>query len=185
MRRVVSMAAGAAALSGIVGGAVIAWRRNPRIGTTFVNSVVNPRLLRRGLAGGPGSELGMLEHTGRRSGIVRLTPIHPEPTPTGFRILVPLGPQSEWARNVLAAGHCRLQLRESVYDLDEPATIPAGEAEDLPGVVRRAMGALGFQYLMLRTFAANPGKLGPAGLEPNTTEQSPQDRQRELVAAAR
>ena len=31
----------------------------------------------------------------------------------------PLGDHSEWARNVLAAGHCRLQLRDVVYELDD------------------------------------------------------------------
>ena len=157
MRRiVVFIAAGA-----VVGGAVVAWRRNPRIGTTFVNSVVNPRLLRRGLAGGAVSEIGTLEHVGRTSGIRRLTPVHPEPTPEGFRIIVPLGSQSEWARNVLAAGHCRLQLHDVVYDLDEPAMIAASGAVDLPLAVRGVFAVLGFQYLTLRRFGANPGTLEP------------------------
>lgn len=162
MRRIVSIIAAPAVLGGVVGGAVIVWRRNPRVGTAFVNSVVNPRLLRRGLAGGGASEIGTLEHFGRRSGGRRLTPVHPEPTPEGFRILVPLGPHSEWARNVLAAGHCRLQLHDLVYDLDEPTMIPAGDAEDLPLAVRGLMLALGFEYLKLRTFGANPGSLEPA-----------------------
>ena len=41
------MIAAAAALGAIAGGGVMFWRRNPRFGTTFVNEVVNPRLLRR------------------------------------------------------------------------------------------------------------------------------------------
>ena len=133
MRRSISIIVTVAALGGLAGATVIIWRRNPRVGTTFVNSVVNPRLLRRGLAGGGASEIGTLEHVGRRSGVRRLTPVHPEPTPEGFRVVVPLGPDSQWARNVLAAGHCRLQLHDRVYDLDEPTMIPASEAEDLPG----------------------------------------------------
>ncbi len=162
MRRVVSLIAAMAALGGIVGGFVVAWRRNPRMGTAFVNSVVNPRLVRRGLAGGGASEIGTLEHVGRASGIRRLTPVHPEPTPGGFRVVVPLGAQSQWARNVLAAGHCRLQLHDLVYELDEPTMVPAGEAADLPRAVRAAMSALGFEYLALRTFGARPGTLEPA-----------------------
>jgi hypothetical protein len=157
MRKIVAVLALVAA----VRLAVRAWRENPRIGTAFVNSVVNPALLRRGLAGGRASEIGTLEHFGRRSGLRRLTPVHPEPTKGGFRVLVPLGPQSQWARNVLVAGHCRLHLHGQVFDLDEPVTVAAAEAGDLPWVVRRLMTALGFQYLYLHTFATRPGDLEP------------------------
>ena len=160
MRRIVGVIAASAA---IASGVVIFWRRNPRVGSGFMNAVVNPRLLSRGMAGGRASEIGTLEHVGRTSGVLRLTPVHPEPTRDGFRIVVPLGPNSHWARNVLAAGHCRLQLHETVYDLDEPAMIPASEADGLPAVVRAAMAGLGFQYLTLHTFSARPGSLEPVG----------------------
>lgn len=159
MRGIVRVGAAAAALTGIACAAVISWRRHPRIGTRFVNSVVNPRLVSRGLAGYGASEIGTLEHVGRRSGTRRLTPVHPERTPEGFRIVVPLGPQSQWARNVLAAGHCRLQVHDHVYELDEPMMLPAAEANDLPWVVRRAMAALGFQYLHLHTLGSSAGTL--------------------------
>jgi deazaflavin-dependent oxidoreductase (nitroreductase family) len=157
MRRFVAIAA----LGAVAGGAVIIWRRNPRIGTAFVNTVVNPRLVHHGLAGSGASEIGTLEHVGRRSGIRRLTPVHPEPTPDGFRIVVPLGSHSEWAKNVLAAGHCRLQLRDVVYDLDEPTVISARDAGNLPTAVRAVMAALGFEYVVLRTFRSSPGTLQP------------------------
>ena len=171
MRRSISIIVTATALGGFAGATVIIWRRNPRVGTTFVNSVVNPRLVRRGLAGGRASEIGTLEHIGRRSGVRRLTPVHPEPTPEGFRVVVPLGPHSQWAQNVLAAGHCRLQLHGLVYDLDEPTMIPASEAEKLPRAVRGAMAALGFQYLRLHTFASHPGRLEPAELDASVSGQ--------------
>jgi hypothetical protein len=161
VRRLTRILAVFAALAIVTYGAVIYWRRNPRLGTTFVNSVVNPGLLRRGLAGGKKSEIGTIEHVGRRSGVRRLTPVHPEPTAEGFRIIVPLGTHSEWARNVLAAGHCRLQLHGVVYDLDEPTIVRPSELDDLPGPVRLAEAGLGFQYLKLRTFAANPGAFEP------------------------
>jgi deazaflavin-dependent oxidoreductase (nitroreductase family) len=154
------------------GAAVIAFRRNPRIGSAFVNTVVNPLLLRRGLVGGATSELGTLEHVGRTSGIRRLTPVHPEPTAEGFRIVVPLGPHSQWAQNVLAAGHCRLQLHETVYELDEPTVISAGDADSLPRQVRSVMGALGFQYLRLRTFASGAGRLEPVVAEAGSAGQT-------------
>jgi hypothetical protein len=159
MRKVVTFLAFPAVTGAAVVAGVGLWRRNPRIGTAFVNSVVNPALLRRGLAGYGRSEIGTLEHVGRVSGVRRLTPVHPEPTPAGFRIIVPLGVRSEWARNVLAAGHCRLLLHDQVLDLDEPAVLDAGQAHDLPWALRRVLAALGFQYLNLRTFASHPGSL--------------------------
>ena len=163
MRKIVTFFAFAAVTGAALVAAVGLWRRNPRIGTAFVNSVVNPALLRRGLAGYGRSEIGTLEHVGRKSGVRRQTPVHPEPTTAGFRIIVPLGMRSEWARNVIAAGHCRLLLHDQVFDLDEPAMVGAGEAQDLPWPLRRILAALGFQYLNLRTFMPQSGRLEIAG----------------------
>ena len=162
MRRIATLMAFPAVTGAALVAAAVMWRRNTRIGTAFVNSIVNPALVRRGLAGYGRSEIGTLEHVGRKSGVRRLTPVHPEPTPAGFRIIVPLGMRSEWARNVVAAGHCRLLLHDQVIDLDEPAMVDAGEAQDLPWPLRRALSTLGFRYLALRTFASHPGSLEAA-----------------------
>ena len=72
------------AIGAVLVGVARSWRRDPRVGTAFVNSVVNPVLLRRGLAGTGRSEIATLEHVGRRSGITRLTPVHPEATQKAF-----------------------------------------------------------------------------------------------------
>ena len=45
------------ALAAALAGGLVFWRHNRRAGTTFVNSVVNPMLLRRRLAGGKTSEI--------------------------------------------------------------------------------------------------------------------------------
>lgn len=139
----------------------LVWRRNRRLGSRFMNTVVNPALIRQGLAGKGRSEIGTLEHIGRRSGIRRLTPVHPEPAGDGFRIIVPLGEESAWARNVLAAGHCRLQLHDMVYDLDEPRLVSPAELDGIAPIARTLEGALGFQYLVLHRFGATPGALEP------------------------
>jgi hypothetical protein len=146
-------------MAAAIGAVLVAWRRDPRIGSALVNTAVNPWLLEHGMAGGPHSEIGPLEHVGRRSGIRRLTPVHPEPTTTGFRFVVPLGAQSEWARNVLAAGRCRVQLHEQVHELAEPRFVSPSELTDLPRVLRAIMTALGFRYLVLETVAVAPGRL--------------------------
>jgi deazaflavin-dependent oxidoreductase (nitroreductase family) len=155
MRKLLVMLAASAALGVVLVGTATTWRRHPRIGTRFVNTVVNPVLVRRGLVGTGGSEIGTLEHVGRRTGVRRLTPVHPEAMPAGFRVMVPLGTQSEWARNVMAAGQCRLTVHGRTFDLDEPRMVDAADAHDLPWVVRRTMAALGFRYLYLRTFTSD------------------------------
>jgi hypothetical protein len=158
------------AVTGAIAGLAVAWVRNKRIGSGFANEVVNPLLVRRGFAGSGRSEIGTLEHLGRTSGIRRLTPIHPVPTETGFRIVVPLGEQSQWVRNVLAAGHCRMQLRDVVYELDEPVLLAAGELPDIAPPVAWILDRLGVEYLLVRRFAEAPGRLAPvaddAGVEP-------------------
>lgn len=160
MRKIVATLAVPVVIGAVLAGAARLWRRNPRVGTAFANTVVNPMLIRRKLAGHERSEIAALEHVGRRSGIRRLTPVHPEATQNGFRIVVPLGTRSEWARNVIAAGHCRIHLHDQVFDLDEPAMVDARDANDLPGPLRRVMSALGFKYLDLHTLAAHRADRG-------------------------
>jgi deazaflavin-dependent oxidoreductase (nitroreductase family) len=160
MKRLLGFVAGLAAL----GGGVLWWRRHPRAGAAWVNRVANPWLVRVGIAGRTRGEIGLLEHVGRRSRIVRVTPVHPVATAEGFRIIVPLGSQSQWARNVLAAGHCRLQVGEEIHELDEPRLISPGLVEGMPAVMGRVMDWLGFRYLALRRFASESGTLDVMGL---------------------
>jgi hypothetical protein len=149
------------------------WRRNPRTGTRFVNEVVDPWLQRRGIVDRSSGELAILEHVGRHSGLVRHALIHPEATPDGIRILVPVGVESQWARNVIAAGHCRVQIGERVVELDEPLLVEPSEIEDLPGPVSALYAWLGFRYLVLHRFAEAPGALGAL---PSGTEEAASDR---------
>jgi deazaflavin-dependent oxidoreductase (nitroreductase family) len=144
------------------------WRQHPRTGAAFVNRTVNPWLERRGLIGRSGGELALVEHVGRQSGVVRRTPVHPVPTPGGFRIVVPIGEQSQWVRNVLAAGHCRLLLGDRVLELDEPVLETPAEVPGLSRPVRALFDWLGFRYLRLRTFS----KAQPDAVVP-TTEAAP------------
>jgi deazaflavin-dependent oxidoreductase (nitroreductase family) len=148
MRKLVFLAAAAAGVYGVARW----WRQHRRVGTDFVNLTINPWLERRGFIGGSHGELGLIEHVGRKSGTVRRTAIHPMPTADGFRIIVPVGEQSQWARNVLAAGHCRLVVGDRLYELDEPVLETPAEMPDLPRPVRALFGWLGFRYLRLRTF---------------------------------
>jgi hypothetical protein len=157
MRKLLALALGIGAA--IVG--VAATVRYTRFGSGFANDVVNPYLVRRGISGSGPSELGTLEHVGRRTGIRRLTPLHPVRTETGFRIAVPLGERSEWAQNVVAAGHCRMQLHDVVYELDQPVVLAASELPDIAPPAAWVLDWIGAEYLLLRRFAESPGQLAP------------------------
>jgi deazaflavin-dependent oxidoreductase (nitroreductase family) len=161
MRKVRWSLAIVAVAAQICAAAVWLWTRNRRMGTKLMNETVNRFLLSRGLAGGRASEIATLEHFGRKSGTRRLTLIHPEPTDDGIRIMAPVGEQSEWARNVLAAGRCRIQWHGRVYELDEPRMVAPATLTDLSPLVRRVTDALGFRYVLLHRFADAPGDLEP------------------------
>ncbi len=142
------------------GGALVRyWRRHPRLGAGTVNRIVNPWLMRHEVADASRGEIGLLEHVGRTTGTVRVTPIHQVQTADGFRIIVPLGSESQWARNVLAAGHCRVQVGDAVHELDEPRLLNPTEVGSVPPILGRTMAWLGFRYLRLHEFAEHPGTL--------------------------
>jgi deazaflavin-dependent oxidoreductase (nitroreductase family) len=161
MRKLVFFAAAIAALFG----GVSWWRRHRRTGTRFVNRIVNPWLVRRGIVGGSRGELALIEHVGRKSGTVRQTPIHPMPIEGGYRIIAPVGESSEWVRNVQAAGHCRLILADLILDLDEPVLETPDQVPGLARPVCALFSWLGFRYLRLRTFGEAP-RAEPTRAEP-------------------
>jgi hypothetical protein len=156
MRKLLVVALG---LAGIVA-LVAAWMRYSRVGAGFANDTVNPYLIRKGFSGSGASELATLEHIGRRSGRRRLTPLHAIPTADGVRFAVPLGDRSEWARNVLAAGRCRMQFHDLLVELDEPRLLAPTAVQGMNPVVGRITEWLGWKYLALRRGAEWPGRLG-------------------------
>ena len=182
------LAIGAAVIT-LTGWFVSWWRRHPRAGAATVNRIVNPWLIRQGVPDMTRGEIGLLEHVGRKSGTVRVTPIHPVRTEGGFRVIVPLGGESQWARNVLAAGHCRVQVADTIHELDEPRLVSPTQVEAVPRVAARVMDWLGFRYLELRQFAENPGTLeapfAAGAAEPGVeTAPEPQPTEPELVTTA-
>jgi deazaflavin-dependent oxidoreductase (nitroreductase family) len=169
-RRTMSRRFALLALAGTtVAGFVLFWRNyNRRLGAGVVNRVVNPFILGRGLSGGAHSELGAIEHVGRVTGTTRRTPVRPVPTADGFRIVVPLAGESQWARNVLAAGHCRLLWRGVVYELDEPQLVAPADCRDVLPPIRLLTSALGVQYMRLHRFADWPAGRAPRDTTPAT-----------------
>jgi deazaflavin-dependent oxidoreductase (nitroreductase family) len=80
-----------------------------------------------------------ITHTGRRSGRTYVTPVGARRA--GDVVLIPLtfGNQSDWSRNVLAAGRCSLRLEGADYEASAPALISPEEAGPL---MRAAFGRL-------------------------------------------
>jgi deazaflavin-dependent oxidoreductase (nitroreductase family) len=92
--------------------------------------VLNPLSVK--MAGRPGFRMaGRIHHEGRRSGIEYVTPI-------GVRlkdgkILIPLtfGNQSDWVRNVRAAGGATVEVRGHSYQMSAPEFLNWAEARPL------------------------------------------------------
>ena len=122
-----------------------------------VNDVVNPWLLEHHVPGGPDGELGTLEHVGRKTGTLHLTPVHP--TFRGETVLVPapLGTGSQWAQNVLYAGKARLQLHEVIHDLDRPELITVAESGFYPKAIAAPFDQMGLRYVRMHVVASAPG----------------------------
>ncbi|MGH3925702.1 MAG: nitroreductase family deazaflavin-dependent oxidoreductase [Egibacteraceae bacterium] len=75
---------------------------------SFNRRFTNRLLLR---AAGHLPMLGIVRHRGRKSGRAYRTPVMVFHHAGGYLIALGYGPQSDWARNVLAAGWCELQTR--------------------------------------------------------------------------
>lgn len=186
---------GAAAAAG--GTAVLVWQewRKP-VGERFsrarrfANETADPLVLQLGLAGGHASRLACIEHVGRRSGTIHRTPVYPRLTENDVIIALPLGEASQWAQNITAAGRCRMQYRDTLYELDEPTIVTPGALGGLPAPVLRRAERLGLRYLRLRRVSEVPGTFATREAETVVTEgdvpaEPPIERSFELPATPR
>lgn len=55
--------------------------------------------------------LGVIEHSGRRSGRTYRTPVNVFREEGGYLVVLAYGSDADWVRNVRAAGTCRLRTR--------------------------------------------------------------------------
>src|SRR6202047_496293 len=109
------------------------------------NLAVTNRITSRFAARLPG--FGILTHVGRKSGRLYRTPVNVFRVPEGFLIALTYGRESEWVRNVLAAGGCELETRHVLYQLSAPTIVhdPTRRRFPLPvRIVLRFIGATDF-----------------------------------------
>jgi len=93
---------------------------------------------------------GILTHVGRKSGRVYRTPVNVFRAPEGFLIALTYGRESEWVKNVLAAGGCELETRGVSNKLNAPAILHDPTRRRFPFPVRivlRLIGATDFMRL--------------------------------------
>jgi deazaflavin-dependent oxidoreductase (nitroreductase family) len=64
--------------------------------------------------------LGVVIHRGRRSGRRYQTPVNVFPAADGYVFALTYGPDTDWVRNVLAAGGCELRTRGRTVRLVSP-----------------------------------------------------------------
>ena len=93
---------------------------------------------------------GILTHVGRKSGRVYRTPVNVFRAPEGFLIALTYGQESEWVRNVIAVGGCKLETRGVQYQLSAPTIVhdPTRRRFPIPvRIVLRLIGADDFMQL--------------------------------------
>ncbi len=96
---------------------------------------------------------GILTHLGRKSGKVYRTPINVFRASNGFIIALTYSSQSEWVKNVLAAGGCELKTRRKKYQLSAPQVVRDPTRRRFPVPVRivlRIVGADEYMELSIR-----------------------------------
>jgi deazaflavin-dependent oxidoreductase (nitroreductase family) len=102
-----------------------------------INIVLTNRIT--GLFAGWLPGFGILTHVGRKSGRVYRTPINVFRASNGFIIALTYSSQSEWVRNVLAAGGCELETRGKKYQLSSPNVVHDPTRQRFPIPVRMVL----------------------------------------------
>jgi deazaflavin-dependent oxidoreductase (nitroreductase family) len=91
---------------------------------------------------------GILTHVGRKSGKVYRTPVNVFRAPEGFLIALTYGRESEWVKNVIAAGMCQLETRRLLYQLSAPTIVHDPTRRRFPLLVRTVLGIIGANDFM-------------------------------------
>ena len=101
---------------------------------------------------------GLVIHRGRRSGRQYQTPVNVFPAADGYVLALTYGPDTDWVRNVLAAGGCELRTRGRTVRLVSPRLY---HDEDRPGIrplERQVLRALNVaDFLSLKSAPAAAG----------------------------
>jgi deazaflavin-dependent oxidoreductase (nitroreductase family) len=99
--------------------------------------------------------LGVVVHRGRRSGREYQTPVNVFPSPEGYVLALTYGPETDWVKNVLAAGGCELRTGGRTVQLTSPRLYHDESRRGIRPVERRVLRILGVaDFLSLETVPA-------------------------------
>jgi len=108
----------------------------PRPWTRYLRGAVNRATLR--LAGH--AAFADLEHVGRKSGIVRHTPVRAFRTGNTVVVGLNFGRQSDWFKNIQSAGTCRMRVGNELLTLGSPTIVPVEQGiQGMPWLFRVAL----------------------------------------------
>lgn len=117
-----------------------------------INIVFTNRITRLFAGWLPG--FGILTHVGRKSRKRYQTPVNVFGSPNGFIIALTYSSQSEWVKNVLAAGGCELKTRGRKYQLSTPNVVRDPTRQRFPILVRIVLRIVGAdEYLSFQNAA--------------------------------
>jgi deazaflavin-dependent oxidoreductase (nitroreductase family) len=125
-------------------------RRLARFNLHVTNRVLGPFARRL-----PG--FAVVAHVGRRSGRVHRTPVSLFRNGDRYVIALMYGADSQWVRNVLAAGEVDVETRGRRLHLVEPEVVHDAERSRVPAPVRPVLGlARVAEFMLLRRAGADP-----------------------------
>jgi deazaflavin-dependent oxidoreductase (nitroreductase family) len=102
---------------------------------------------------------GVVVHRGRRSGRRYQTPVNVFPAADGYVFALTYGPDTDWVKNVVAAGGCELRTRGWTVRLVSPHVFYDESRRDARSFARpvlRGIGVADFMSLKTAPAAATP-----------------------------
>ena len=100
---------------------------------------------------------GVLEHVGRRSGLMRRTPLNVFASGRGrWVVALTYGPGVQWLRNIEAAGECRMLIRGNWLRLVEPRRFRDAGRTRVPLPVRWGLAMLRVEWFVELRELAGP-----------------------------
>ncbi|HXC82587.1 MAG TPA: nitroreductase family deazaflavin-dependent oxidoreductase [Trebonia sp.] len=96
--------------------------------------------------------LALVVHHGRRSGRTYRTPVNVFGTEDGFIMALTYGPDTDWVKNVQAAGGCELRTRGRVVHVAEPRVYRDETRRGIRPVERQVLRLIGVaDFLSVKT----------------------------------
>lgn len=104
-----------------------------------------------GLIAGWAPGFAFVEHVGRKTGNEYRTPVNAFRRDDGYLFALMYG-ETDWLRNVLAAGECVIETRRTRLRLVDPVVYTDSDRQEVPAPIRPILGMLEVdQFLTMRS----------------------------------